>query len=83
MKLVNLLHSESGFHSGGQPVTSGVPQGLILGPKMFDIFRNYLDDGIGSTLTKSADDTKDDEVNTSEGRPILERDLNRLEEWSR
>ncbi|KAK4829010.1 hypothetical protein QYF61_001766 [Mycteria americana] len=35
------------------------------------------------SLTKFADDTKlSDEVNTSEERGILQRDLDRLEEWA-
>ena len=40
--------------------------------------------GVGneSTLTKFSDDTKvGSEVDTSDGRPILQRDLDRLEEW--
>ena len=42
-----------------------------------------LDDGNKSTLTKFADDTKlGSEVDMSEGRAILQRDLNRLEEWA-
>jgi len=37
---------------------SGVPQGLIPCPTLFTIFINYLDDGIESTLTTFAADTK-------------------------
>ena len=70
--------------SNWKSVLSGVPQGSVLGPILFLIYINDLDNDITSKVLKFADDTKVfRKIKSDADRQHLQDDLNKLivEKW--
>ena len=66
--------------SNWKSVLSGVPQGSVLGPILFLIYINDLEDDISSRVLKFADDTK---VTNDKDKQNLQDDLEKLVKWSK
>jgi hypothetical protein len=72
-----------GIKSKWNMVTSGVPQGSVLGPILFLIYINDLDNNLVSKIKKFADDTKlCRKIGSNDDVESLKQDLNILTKWS-
>ena len=72
-----------GSISESADVTSGVPQGSVLGPMLFLLFVNDLPVYVNSTCRLFADDCLLYwGVNTPNDAAILQQDLHNLEQWA-
>jgi len=70
-------------HSSWRAVLSGVPQGSVLRPLLFELFIDDIDDGILSKIYKFADDTKlCSAVGDDQEADMLREDLRRMFRWS-
>ena len=73
----------NGKTSSWKDVTSGVPQGSVLGPLLFVVYINDIDHGLKSTVSKFADDTKLCGIANSHADQLdIQEDLDKLAQWS-
>ena len=74
----------SGRMSCWEDVSSGVPQGSVLGPLLFIIYINDLDNGVKSKLSKFVDDTKlGSKVDSREGGDQIQESIDTCMDWEK
>ena len=72
----------NGEKSGWRDVSSGIPQGSVLGPSLFIVYINDLPETLHSESKIFADDTKVHTEVEEGGAERLQEDIDRLQEWS-
>ena len=74
-----------GYKSGPSPVVSGVPQGSVLGPTLFNIHLVDIGQDVqNSTISSFADDTRiHKEIKTPQDAIDLQSDLCKVYRWTR
>lgn len=72
----------NGSSSLSSPVTSGVPQGSVLGPLLFLISNNDLPQSVSSSISLFADDcVVYREIASDLDISILQSDINSISNW--
>ena len=73
----------AGEYSANSRVTSGVPQGSVLGPTLFIYFINDMPNTVDSLIKIFADDTKIYEgLPATNQSPTLQKDIEKLHSWT-
>jgi hypothetical protein len=73
----------NGTASNWQKVLSGVPQGTVLGPHLFLLFINDIQEAVSSKIRLFADDCLVyNNITNPEDEAQLQLDLNNLVEWA-
>lgn len=73
----------NGAKSEWIPVSSGIPQGTVLGPILFNVFTNDIVDNINSDIRLFADDCVCyRQICSHEDHIALQKDIHHLGDWA-